>query len=228
MDYSFIFIVIIFFLMCFCLLEVTDMEYVYPEWKKGASLEEFINIYQKYYYLKNDFEQEKTIIKYLEKNDALSEKEISVILSWKAGKDLDEIDYTYLTGLVNQFKNEIRKSKYDFETYKKWVVKLQKAHNCIGKTYATTLMYFASNGTYPIYDQFAAKALDRLIGEEKYKDYILDSYSKYNRYVGIITSEFKDIYDARIENIEEWRAVDQALWAYGHLKVDEIISKFSI
>ncbi len=113
--------------------------------------------------------------------------------------------------------------KYTGSNIAEIVEELQNINiNNIGTVYLITMLYFITKGEYPIYDRFAQMALigikeDKKIGEpikcpklpEKDKlNQILDENGSYLQYK---------------KNLEELgyskddRALDRALWVYGHL-----------
>lgn len=184
----------------------------------------FIDYYKKLYFLNNSIDDEKKIISILKKKVDLTEDEIKHILVWKDKKKFcndKKTKYEDILSDVNDFKACIKGDlEYNIEKYMNCLNKLVTKDN-IGSTYATTLMYFASNGTYPIYDQFAAKAVAALNDKFEYIDYTLPDkpQKRYKEFVEGILEIFSKEYKKREEDILIWRAVDQALWAYGHISV---------
>ena len=194
--------------------------FLYPNREIGTSVDDFIYFYKNVYYWRNKYYDEQCIFKLLNKNEELSDGDIKTVLSWKMGRSdiaVSNVNVDEIKTMVNDYKSQPNVRTYNLKTYINFIKDIKEDNgNNIGMTYGTTLLYFASNGTYPIYDRFAAKALDVLNGYVKYSDYSLSSFKQYDNYVNIITEMFKDEYDNRFYDMEKWRAVDQALWAYGH------------
>lgn len=99
--------------------------------------------------------------------------------------------------------------------------KNKSVKNRIGTVCLITLLYFLSQGKYPIYDRFAKIAIDALCGSdlpvhykplpgktEKGFDRVIEIYNK--EYVSKLRIVFGDAYNCR--------QVDRALWVYGHTK----------
>ncbi len=106
----------------------------------------------------------------------------------------------------------------------------------IGPVYLITLLYFITNGEYPIYDAQAAKALGALKDEKKipHKQRSKRDEIKFDSLQDIDISDphFFEVYNDYIKLIEELsgalyngdkmrykcdRYIDRALWVYGHL-----------
>lgn len=100
----------------------------------------------------------------------------------------------------------------------------------MGSVYLVTLLYFLSKAEYPIFDQFAMKALSAIKGntapkvgekvgvEVEFID-LPDKQSK--RFSNIMENEMA-IYIGMLDEIfgDKWktdRDIDRALWVYGHL-----------
>lgn len=115
--------------------------------------------------------------------------------------------------------------------------KREKGWKGIGVVYYLTLLYFISKGKYPIFDQFADKALNSIIceneeffpnaenktyntlpsdlptNEKKKKEFI----ERYKQYCESIDSLKKKLTNKTYSN-QENRSLDRALWVYGHIK----------
>ena len=113
-----------------------------------------------------------------------------------------------------EFLNDINKAEY----------------KGMGSVYLITLLYFLSKGKYPIYDQFAMKALSAIKGniipksgeivdvdveftdlpvkESKGFKHVMEN--EMDIYIGMLNETFGDKWKTD-------RRYDQALWAYGHL-----------
>lgn len=97
----------------------------------------------------------------------------------------------------------------------------------IGTVYFITLLYFISKGKYPIYDRFAALALEGIYcGKNPLKDKIEKSvlpdknskdFSNVYGYIEKYSNRLSEIFSADYnKNIETYRNIDRALWVYGH------------
>ena len=104
----------------------------------------------------------------------------------------------------------------------------KKSPNGIGSVYLITLLYFISQGQYPIYDRFAYIALQEIKnGAEPFTTKI-ELQTLPNK----TSKKFKSVYEDYIEpymqdislvfgsdynsSIEKYRNIDRALWVYGH------------
>lgn len=209
--------------------------------------EEFIKFYKQVYYWKNNIFVERRIIDLLNKDDEFSDDDCFLILAWKCGginhlKSEDNniiynfgwdqpsktrklkgkiINYSGLCNIINAFRKEVKQGGNIKVLYSQQLDIFKNLEKRIGPTYATTLMYFASKGKMPIYDQFAGRAMDAICNKPLKNDYVLtyDGGQRYFTFFEDITREFKDEYINRNKNrnMEKWREVDQALWAYGHV-----------
>ena len=98
----------------------------------------------------------------------------------------------------------------------------------LGPVYLITLMYFVSQGLYPIYDQFAMMALCAIRDGKKpgekvdYKGLpsvveLLENDDPdfgYQQYIDLLYATFSE--EELFENGKPCRSVDRALWVYGH------------
>ena len=139
----------------------------------------------------------------------------------------EKVCFKGVSKTINEFRNKITKESIINEKLEKEVLdlyadtlnKLSELKMHIGPTYATALLYVASRGTIPIYDQYAGRALDYITNFKlNMKSYVLtsDSNNGYADYFYYIRDIFNKEYENRYSDVESWRAVDQALWAYGH------------
>lgn len=104
----------------------------------------------------------------------------------------------------------------------------EQAPTGIGTVYLITLLYFISQGNYPIYDRFAYIALQGIkSGAEPFA-----TKMEQITLPGKNSKKFKSVYEDYIEpymqdislvfgsdynsSIEEYRNIDRALWVYGH------------
>lgn len=94
-----------------------------------------------------------------------------------------------------------------------------------GTVYVINLIYFASKGILPIYDQFAHKAVKALYADVSPSDiYVGEAPEKKNeKAVTALYREYLWLLDKVFGDTSISRNVDQALWAYGHAK-----SKYNI
>lgn len=104
----------------------------------------------------------------------------------------------------------------------------KQAPKGIGTVYLITLLYFISQGKYPIYDRFAYIALQGIKTGAKPLATKIDPQTLPDR----TSKKFKSVYEDCIEpymkdlsdvfgsdynsSIEEYRNIDRALWVYGH------------
>lgn len=120
-------------------------------------------------------------------------------------------------------------------------IKREKDWKGLGTVYCITLLYFISKGKYPIFDQFADKALDVIsqnkeefpsIDSKSYKPLPSDLPIK-----GEKLKQFKERYDEYCEKIEKLKSqlsvryrnpqnrdLDRALWVYGHIRCAEDVN----
>ena len=179
-------------------------------------------------------------------NDEEGKREVAKILAWKIGKiNHDESQknqkFEYIIDWKNAEKLEGVKivGRYPIKGAVEYIVreknelakkepqdflnelKDKEIFKGIGFVYMTTLLYFLSQGTYPIYDRFAhqaAKAIyfevnpdDVYVGLAPGKTEIDKFLRMYNEYCWLLKQIFGDF---RIK-----RDVDQALWVYGHASI---------
>ena len=141
----------------------------------------------------------------------------------------------YVLAHLNRWKKEIEEDNWfavleDFND-----TKMRKGWKGLGTVYCITLLYFISKGKYPIFDQFADKALDVISNNKEefpnadhkvYEPLPSDLPTK-----GEKPREFKERYHEYCEKIEKLksqlpevyrnprnRGLDRALWVYGHIK----------
>ena len=204
-----------------------------PNGEEIHSVQEFVDFYRdKYYEMIDDFDEEEKI-KDILKKDRLTVADICDILCWK------------IPAIINPDKKHVTHSIYasrvipcesickflpdrpvSSEDDARELVKKVNSLKYMGPVYALTILYFASKGKYPIYDQFAHIALmkikdgsdfDSVINKKNRIDPEFDTskcidkiFYQYNKnYVSRIRDIFGDAYTKS-------RDIDQALWAYGH------------
>lgn len=158
-------------------------------------------------------------------------------------------------GKLIEFDNVLNVSAVLSETRKEWNKKgfavdataasdlltnlTRKNARQMGSVYYLTLLYFLTSSRWPIYDQYAYKAMDAIIREkEPYresvdykkelpekvngKDFSKDlssvvfenSVYHYKKYVDFLTEFEKELPAERKYTVS--RDIDRALWAYGH------------
>lgn len=231
---------------------------LYDQNKEKISQKEFIELYNKSYYVgaqrlvkrtvQNSCYTEEEIDELLKKGIE-TKKDVMHILAWKVGKirhrDSDEKkEWVFHKGCENTEDGimTLRNGKIDFNSFAEYIVEniidlkkqsiiqpqqvLNKLKNeapsGIGTVYLITILYFLSNGEYPIYDRFAKIAIDAIKGDFvpgeyiKYRalpakddvkfDYVMDEILSFKADINAI---FGDAY-------EKNRDVDRALWVYGH------------
>lgn len=100
--------------------------------------------------------------------------------------------------------------------------------NNLGTVYMITLLYFISQANYPIYDQFAKKAIDAIkkkvkpsesIPYEALPDKNNPQFSEVEKMIEEFKKDIDDIFG--YENYKASRDIDRALWVYGHLFKDK-------
>ena len=118
----------------------------------------------------------------------------------------------------------------DFESKKK-----EKSWKGLGSVYYLTLLYFISKGKYPIFDQFAEKAIDAIVdkneqafpgAKENYmslpseypvkeirKESFKERYQLYCNRINSLKAKLSDDYREPTN-----RKLDRALWVYGHIR----------
>lgn len=104
----------------------------------------------------------------------------------------------------------------------------KEAPEGIGTVYFITLLYFISLSEYPIYDQFAKKAIDAIktgtkpnitISYKELPDRNNSDFSKVGETLKTFKNDIKEIFG--YENYKASRDIDRALWVYGHLFKDK-------
>ena len=161
--------------------------------------------------------------------------DIKKIIEWKTGnKFIDDSDTlntynhgksdlsTFINAVTENLEELTKKGKMPEDAAKVAFIRLHKIKKDtrakgIGSVYLLTILYFLSNGEWPIYDRFAhiaCLAIKNGIEPLKRVKYIpLDGYLEwawddYLEYCGLLREIFGK------SNIS--REQDRALWAYGH------------
>lgn len=186
-----------------------------------------------------DKEYEEAIMKYLNSG------EVNVdVVAWKNGK-VEKIDDKYIPVLENGCYLNCYSKKIDKDHLEIFLDEVQKRWKCIknyddfkeiygmiihcgvptnfGPVNIINLIFFLSNGTWPIYDRFARIAVEAVYRgvkpyEVKYeempdKNDIKAVCAKYRGYKWFLERLFGK------KEID--RKTDRALWVYGHMKKDD-------
>ncbi len=231
-------------------------QFYYPDGKlinesdQEKQEEKFVKFYNQCYYLEVSPSAEKEIECILKTSDPLTNEEIIKILEWKTGgkyiegKNIIQTRYGKISVAEVAEKIGTIRGPLAIDEAKSLLKELCKIDG-IGMVYAITLVYFITNGQYPIYDKFAHIALLAIFSENsdsekeygeivpikdstyqkkinmgKTKNKILDIdgiFEQYlNGYVYPINKIFGCNYGEFIETNSN-RDIDRALWSYGHL-----------
>jgi|GEM_PF-477456 len=205
----------------------------------SISKEDWIELYKQFYYLDGPTHEKRITSgnqtsKFVEeeisnilKNGIMNHSDIKKVLAWKIGEidhknshsqiiyregwdkgniDNRGIDYTKAIDYIANNLNSLKEAEYNssYESFK-------RLPN-IGHTYAINMIFFLSNGSYPIYDRFAHQALLAIKREQPINTVITfpeqKNWENYLEYCKLVEEIFgkKDID----------RKIDQALWSYGH------------
>lgn len=145
----------------------------------------------------------------------------------------------YVLSNLNHWEEDIEQNTWfcvleDFNNTKR-----EKGWHGLGTVYCITLLYFISKGKYPIFDQFADKALDVIsqnkeafpnADDKKYEPIPSDLPTKDEKKMGELKERYKR-YCKKIETLKSQlsgryrdpqnRDLDRALWVYGHIKCAE-------
>lgn len=218
---------------------------------KEITKETFIDYYSKCYFLNNSAIVENRIEGLLEASE-LTPGDVMLILRWKLGR-IDHKQSQRLKAIVNRGNEKgfstvnsrgktvnaqalcsyISDKLISLKTYSDQEILNKLVDDCqvanIGTVYLITLLFLITNGRCPIYDRFAAAAINAIINEATpgeeiqnielpsknytgYRNLLTpnESLSKYQVYIKNLKSLFNDEY-------QKDRRIDQALWVYGHL-----------
>lgn len=160
------------------------------------------------------------------------------------GRDINkDLLNKYLTYLqTDDFKEKVKKETDGFEhlgfeekvdcfrkLYESFLEKMPSDHNDkdgekklpnFGSVYIINLIYFATRGIMPIYDQFAHKAVKALYADvSPNKIYVGPAPDKKETdKVVALYREYMWLLDKVFGKISIERKTDQALWEYGHKK----------
>jgi hypothetical protein len=133
----------------------------------------------------------------------------SGVIKTKKIIDYCKENFDYLKGLGDEAKNSFVKAEELFNNLKHNVGE----NNRFGFVKLLALLYFFTQRHWPIYDQFAHKAVSAIISNTKphgHTDYMpLNDFDEYHKkYV----EKIKEIFGR--QDIE--RSTDRSLWVYGH------------
>lgn len=199
------------------------MKYYYPDGSE-CNKEAFVNFYSKmYFYFQNDDNEDYIYGLFKEK---LLKAEIVKILEWKTGVKAN-------AGIIKARGKDIKLEDLKALTYKNaddFLNRINKIDG-VGSIYMITLLFFASKGQYPIYDQFADKAL-WAIKKDKTPRSKVDDYKGFPDKKSNYWKKYKDDDDSYCNRLDEvasdlredykgctneHRKLDRALWVYGHM-----------
>lgn len=201
------------------------MVYYYPD-KSECKKDDFVDYYSKMYFYFQKDDKEDSIYELFK--GELSKDEVLKILEWKTGAKAKDYVIKVRNNTI-ELKKDFEKITYD-ENAKNFLDKIKNIDG-VGSTYMITLLFFASKGEYPIYDQFADKAL-WAIKEDKKPHSKVDGYkvlpdkksnyfSKYkddkDSYCNRLNEVAKDLNEEYKGCTNEYRRIDRALWVYGHM-----------
>ncbi len=210
--------------------------FYYPDGTRLEGEENFVKFYSEaYYFVNRSKHYEKDIASLLTKNTELTRKDLTTILLWKSGGEIEgklikrprtSKDRYIVIGdvedAIGKYKDEYDLKEFTDETALKFIQNVKEKAHGIGVVYAITLLYFLSHGKYPIYDRFAdmaVYAISNNIDPSKvivYKEPGINAKTFYEtrylpNYVNYIKKYFKKYTN---------RNIDRALWTYGHLFSD--------
>ncbi len=177
----------------------------------------------------NQFAKDKLEIRIeglLKSDRKLNDDDVENILCWKTGRaciNLCKIDLEEVCKIATKMERGAPENPFfkSEEEQKRYLEFIDEVSDCqgIGIIYAIAILYFISNGKYPIYDCFTQNAMTALkcgcrLGEVVPASGIgmsdkKNSLKTYNQYCVDLESIFGDDYIRR--------EVDKALWIYGHL-----------
>lgn len=223
-----------------------DSKSFVQEYKTGYFLDEKSSVY---IHSKSSHYIEDEVVRILT-NGIRSTDDVKKIVAWKIGKikhresqQKEEFVYAsdwengfdvkrynekiekfgeFASLLVENYDSMKEKSKDNPSDVLEWLKK--EAPAGLGSVYLITLLFFISGGEYPIYDQYADKALIAIKNNNMPGDKV-----NYHSLPGRETKKFSQIFDGQygeyINNLKELfsdeyksnRDIDRALWVYGHL-----------
>lgn len=179
------------------------------------SEEEWLHLYENIYFYMNRGEIDEKEIDKIYKTDAqnITADQIKTILKWKLGsRSKIYLDDRIVNQILPVYKQELTD----------WTDLYDRLYcldiNGLGSTTMICLISFRTNGAMPIYDRFAAAAVAALKNSKT-------PYQKLGNFelpFKVEKDKVKSIYvqyasDIESLSIPEYRTLDRALWAYGHL-----------
>ena len=176
------------------------------------------------------------------KSDIFKYADFAKIMAWKIGKinhkesqygDKDIVFYKDWKNCMNSnpdiYGYELKLKEYHemilFEglaekCYKEIIdVLLASKVKGIGPVYAITIMFFLTKGKYPIYDRFAANALEAIskkqiarpiCNKNTCSEKVIKQYGDFADGMRCLMNELGE------DNYLTYRQLDRALWVYGH------------
>lgn len=142
-----------------------------------------------------------------------------------AKNEITELEYQNGESIRKEDYNNIVNKIYESDDWERLLKSLTEIHG-VGYVIAETLLYFKNPRRYLIYDRFAYVAVQALVNGLKpwsripYREIcslsnMQDLYTEYYRKMKDI---FGEVFEGDIvKDIIEYRKVDRALWAYGHM-----------
>ena len=202
----------------------------------GTSIDkvEFIEYYSDFYYYFVSYEYEKMILELLGKKEVLDSDDVKQIILWKTGaiEDAGVIKTRYPIKTLELNKIKMEKIDDNNEQARQFLKRISEIAG-LGSTYMITLLFFASNGKFPIYDKFAHMALcaikEGVIPHENIKTYKIlpdksggywNAYEEYRK----LLKEVADGYEYKGFS-DDNRKLDRALWVYGHMFKEKVIER---
>lgn len=215
-----------------------------PSGEKITCAEQFIDFYSEVYsydLATRDLKLEERIEEIL-KSDTWERKDIIDILRWKVGAtsfDYDTENVIYRWGTIEAhdlndliFGENISCAQKKISASPKDLLEAYVSTSGIGPVYAIMLLYFQSQGAYPIYDKYAHIAVSNLLNPQDFwsekslmKDQELNKqFHSGSTKIDIVWKDYIENFVEPLKNIFDYEAVykkdrklDRALWTYGHL-----------
>lgn len=138
------------------------------------------------------------------------------------GSPIDINDFNAWCNRLNSIENERLVLVNKASLYKDLQ---ENAPRNIGPVYIITSLFFKSHGRFPIYDQFAHKAIRALalnlgpdeiyLGDNPGKSNVKKVMCMYNEYITLLEKVFPNEINTDGDLFIS-RSLDQALWVYGH------------
>lgn len=225
------------------MITINKLYMIRPNGESIEDSEQFLDIYGCIYdYLNRDKALEDKITCILSRGlDGSDIDDVGAIIRWKVGgrywpdKKIVTYEYAPQDGIdVQKVREVIEKNsrKTDADILRSMILECadNKEIRHMGVVYTIAVVYFMTQGRFPIYDKYAHIALLTLTNGENgklYSDERIRPYSpaeaagekrfeKYHDY-RILSDAVYKTFRIRFDNAEDLRRVDKALWAYGHL-----------